>query len=88
MRFVTVRDFRTSLGKIWKLLPVEQEMVITNNGKPIALLPPLSDENLENTVKAVRTARAINSVKRKQEISIRNKNNLLCEEEILKEFIF
>ncbi len=88
MRFVTVRDFRTSLGKIWKLLPVEQEMVITNNGKPIALLPPLSDENLENTVKAVRTARAINSVKRKQEISIRNKNNLLCEEEMLKEFIF
>ena len=88
MRFVTVRDFRTSPGKIWKLLPVEQEMVITNNGKPIALLTPLSDENLENTVKAVRTARAINSVKRKQEISIRNKNNLLCEEEILKEFNF
>lgn len=85
MKFITVRDFRTSPGKIWKQLPIEQEMVITNNGKPIALLTPLSDADLENTVKAVRTARAINAVRQMQEISIKNKNNLLSEEEIQRE---
>lgn len=82
MKFVTVRDFRTSPAQIWKQLPEEQEMVITNNGKPIALLTPLSDANIEDTLKAVRKARALNSVKRMQEVSMRNGNSLLSDEEI------
>ena len=46
MKFITVRDIRTSPAEIWKQLPEEQEMVITNNGRPIALLTPLSDDTL------------------------------------------
>ncbi len=82
MNFITVRVFGTSPGKIGKQSPVEQEMVTTNKGKPIALLTPLSDADLENTIKAVRIARAINAVWQMQEISIKNKNNLLSEDEI------
>jgi len=82
MKFVTVRDFRTKPAKIWKDLPVEQEMVITNNGKPIALLTPLSDENLEDTLKSVRSARAINAVKNMQQISIANQNIKLNDKDI------
>lgn len=63
MKFITVRDIRTSPAKIWKQLPEEQEMVITNNGKPIALLTPLSDESLEETISAVRQARATEAVR-------------------------
>jgi antitoxin (DNA-binding transcriptional repressor) of toxin-antitoxin stability system len=85
MKFITVRDFRTSPARIWKQLPEEQEMVITNNGKPIALLTPISDENIEDTLKAVRKARALNAVKRMQEISMRNDNSLLSDEEIQNE---
>ena len=85
MKFITVRDLRTSPAQIWKQLPEEQEMVITNNGKPIALLTPLSDVNLEDTLKAVRTARAINAVKQMQEISMRNGNISLSDEDIQKE---
>lgn len=85
MKFITVRDIRTSPAQIWKQLPEEQEMVITNNGKPIALLTPLSDVNLEETVKAVRKARAINAVRAIQEISLRNANNEMSYEEIDKE---
>ena len=62
MKFITVRDIRTSPARIWKQLPEAQEMVITNNGKPIALLTPLSDETLEETLSAVRRARAVNAV--------------------------
>ena len=87
MKFITVRDFRTSPAQIWKQLPEEQEMVITNNGKPIALLTPLSDKNLEETVKAVRKARAINAIKQMQEISIKKGNNKLAAEEIEEEII-
>ncbi|WP_020613559.1 type II toxin-antitoxin system Phd/YefM family antitoxin [Sediminispirochaeta bajacaliforniensis] len=85
MKFITVRDLRTSPAQIWKQLPEEQEMVITNNGKPIALLTPLSDANLEETVKAIRKARAINAVKAIQEISLKNGNSEMSNEEIEKE---
>ncbi|MDR0319973.1 MAG: type II toxin-antitoxin system Phd/YefM family antitoxin [Treponema sp.] len=82
MKFVTVRDFRTSSASIWKRLPVEKEMVITNNGKPIALLTPLTDETLEETLSAVRRAKAINAVKFIQEQSIKNGTDKMTLKEI------
>lgn len=85
MRFITVRDLRTSPAKIWKTLSEEQEMVITNNGKPIALLTPLSDINLEETIKTIRKARAINSIQAMQQISLSKKNNGLKDNEIEEE---
>ena len=71
MKFITVRDLRTSPARIWKELPEEQEMIITNNGKPIAMLTPVSDTNLEETVSSVRKARAINAVKQMQQSSLK-----------------
>ena len=77
MKFITVRDLRTTTAKIWRDLPIEQEMVITNNGHPIALLTPLSDENLEESLKAIRQARAINAIKVLQSESIKSGRNRL-----------
>jgi antitoxin (DNA-binding transcriptional repressor) of toxin-antitoxin stability system len=82
MKFVTVRDFRTSSANIWKSLPEEQEMVITNNGKPIALLTPLSDKTLENTISSIRLARAINAVKLIQQESVKRGLDKTTMEEI------
>ena len=59
MKFVTVRDFRSKSAKVWKQLAQEDEMVITSNGKPVALLTSVSDEKLESTLKSIRKARAI-----------------------------
>ena len=82
MKFVTVRDFRTSPASIWRKLPSERELVITNNGKPIALLTPLNDETLEDTISAVRKAKAINAMKKMQEISLSLGNDKMTLEEI------
>ena len=82
MKFVTVRDFRTSPSSIWKKLPYERELVITNNGKPIALLTPLSDETLEDTISAVRKAKALNAMKKMQEISASLGNDKMTLKEI------
>ena len=82
MKFITVRDFRTSSANIRKALPVEQEMVITNNGKPIALLTPLSDQNLEETLSAIRRAKAIHAVKMIQQESIKKGTDKITIEEI------
>ncbi|HNU92034.1 MAG TPA: type II toxin-antitoxin system Phd/YefM family antitoxin [Spirochaetota bacterium] len=64
MKFVTVRDLRTKPATIWKNLEEERELIITNNGKPIALLTPLSDENLEESVRANRRARAAEALRK------------------------
>jgi antitoxin (DNA-binding transcriptional repressor) of toxin-antitoxin stability system len=70
MRFITVRDLRTTPAQVWKVLPEEQEIIITNNGKPIALLTPLTDNDLEDTLASVRRARAINAVKKMQAAAV------------------
>ena len=41
-------------------------MVITNNGRPIALLTPITDQSLERTLSAVRRARATAAVQNMQ----------------------
>lgn len=82
MKFITVRDIRTSPAKIWKELPEEQEMVITNNGKPIALLTPLSDENLEETLFAIRRARAANALRQIRQMARDRGLDRMTEEEI------
>ena len=82
MKFITVRDFRASSAAIWKALPTEQEMIITNNGKPIALLTPLSDQNLEETLSTIRRAKAINAVKMIQQESMRKGTDKITMEEI------
>ncbi|BCV22168.1 hypothetical protein hamaS1_22370 [Moorella sp. Hama-1] len=41
MRFVTLRELRLKSGEIWRQLQKEGEMVITSNGKPVAVLSKL-----------------------------------------------
>ena len=82
MKFITVRDIRTSPATIWKQLPEEQEMVITNNGKPIALLTPLTGETLEETVSAVRRARAVNAVRSMRRMAEERGLSSMTDEEI------
>jgi antitoxin (DNA-binding transcriptional repressor) of toxin-antitoxin stability system len=85
MKFITVRDFRTSPAQIWQQLPSEHEMVITNNGKPIALLTPINDTDFEETIKTIRKARAIQALKQMQEISLKNQNSKMSDLEIQNE---
>ena len=82
MKFVTVNDFSMASADIWNILPQEQELVITNNGKPVALLTPLSDTNLEETISAIRRAKAINAVKLIQQQSMKNGTDKMTMEEI------
>ncbi len=62
MRFVSVRDLRGRSAEIWRELPGEREMVITNNGRPVAILATVSESNLEESLAAFRQARAVEAV--------------------------
>ena len=62
MRFVSIRDLRGKTAEIWKKLPGEGEMIITNNGRPIAILAAVNESNLEESLSAFRQARAVEAV--------------------------
>jgi antitoxin (DNA-binding transcriptional repressor) of toxin-antitoxin stability system len=82
MKFITVRDMRTTPAAIWKQLPKDRERIIKNNGRPIALLTPINDTNLEETLKALRRVHAAQAVAAMQVRSKELGNDRLTEEEI------
>jgi prevent-host-death family protein len=70
MRFLTVRELRSRSAEVWRRLADEQEMVVTSNGKPVAILSAVSSENLEESLAAVRRARAVAAVDSMQRQSV------------------
>ena len=82
MKFISVRDIRTRPASIWRDLNKEHELVVTNNGKPIALLTPLSDNNLEETLRAIRKARATEALRAMRQTAARNGVSTMTSDEI------
>jgi antitoxin (DNA-binding transcriptional repressor) of toxin-antitoxin stability system len=70
MRFVTVRELRSQSAKVWRGLAAEPDMVITSNGRPVAILSAVSAEGLEESLSALRRARAIAGVEAMQSQSV------------------
>jgi len=64
MNFFTVRDLRSTPKTVWDTLEEQKEVVITNNGKPAALMIPIDDTNLEDVLATVRQASAMRAVNR------------------------
>jgi len=82
LRFISVREFRGSSGDVWKELLTEQELVITSNGKPIAIVSAVSEETLEDALRAIRRARAMAAVEVMQRQSAKRR---LATEDVAKE---
>ena len=58
MEFITVRDLRTHSGQIWDKLRQQHDLILTSNGKPIAVLSSIGEGGLEGTLASLRRARA------------------------------
>ena len=66
MRFVGIRELRNESSRVLSELGERQEIILTNSGKPIALITPITESSLEDTLKAVRQAMAAQAVNRMQ----------------------
>jgi prevent-host-death family protein len=66
VRFVTVRELRIKSGEIWRQLQKEGELVITSNGKPVAVLSNIEEKYLEEYLQNLRRVRAVLAVKNMQ----------------------
>lgn len=59
MNFYSVRDLRTDTKSLWDTLSNGEEVVITNNGKPAALMIDIPADGFDEVVHAVRQAKAM-----------------------------
>jgi prevent-host-death family protein len=57
MKFVSIRDFRNETARIRKELADEHEIVVTANGKPVAILAYVDEDSFENRLEALRRER-------------------------------
>jgi antitoxin (DNA-binding transcriptional repressor) of toxin-antitoxin stability system len=64
MKFVTVRELRSKTAALRKDLEEEQEIVLTANGRPFAVMSRVEPDALEQELQAIRRARAAAAVAR------------------------
>ena len=82
MKFLSFRDLKTKSSQVWKDLPEQKEMVVTSNGRPIALLSSINENNLEQVLTAFRRARATNALASVQYDSIQKGTDMISMDEI------
>jgi len=82
MKFISVRDFRIRPGVVWDSLKEDQEVIITSNGKPIALLTGISDINLDDTVRILRRVKTEMAVSRMRKTAVKKGLSGLSQKEI------
>lgn len=83
MEYLSVRELRNSSKHVWERLSVNGEIVITNNGKPTALMLHISDGDYEELARAIRQAkamRALNAIR-----SEASERGFLTEQEVAEE---
>ena len=67
MNFVSVRELRSRSAAVWQALDEERHLVVTSNGKPIALLSATSPETFDETLAALRQAEALRAIESMQQ---------------------
>ncbi|HXU34355.1 MAG TPA: type II toxin-antitoxin system Phd/YefM family antitoxin [Thermoanaerobaculia bacterium] len=70
MKFLSVSDLSTESAEVWKGLTAERDVVVTSNGLPIAILSTVTEATLDETLAALRRARAVAAVSELQRRSV------------------
>jgi antitoxin (DNA-binding transcriptional repressor) of toxin-antitoxin stability system len=87
MKFLSVQDLTSKSTDVWKGLAAEREIVVTSNGRPVAILSAVTEETFEETLSAIRRARAVVAVSEIHWRSIQQGTDNLTSEEIDAEII-
>jgi len=85
VKFVTVRDLRLKPRQVWERLDRDKEMIITSNGKPVALLTRITEEDFEQTLVGLRRARALMAIEQMQRASLAARTDRMSDSKIAAE---
>ncbi len=82
MKMITIRELRTRPSKVWKDLKKETDLVVTNNGKPVAILTSADEQSLEERLDQARELRALRAVVKIQKASVESGRSKMTDLEI------
>jgi len=82
MEFVTIRDLRLKPAEVWDKLRQQRELILTSNGRPVAIIAGVGENDVEETVAALRRARAQAAVSRLRRAAAERGTNKLSAAEI------
>ncbi len=82
MKFVPAEEMGLTPKKIWQTTDSDPEIVITTNGRPIAILTGVDETTFEQEIEAIRRARALRALDLIHKESVEKGTHLLSEEEI------
>ena len=87
MKFMSGRELRGNSARVWEELPIEREMVVTNNGRPVAILATVGESDVEESLSAIRRARATSAVTLLQKRSVERGLDKIRQDEIEAEIV-
>lgn len=82
MDFVTTKELRAESGKVWEKLEAGEDIIITRNGKPFALMVHTESTRLEDDLRTIRAERFAENVRKMQQRSIEQGLDKMTMEEI------
>jgi prevent-host-death family protein len=82
MKFVSMRDLRLKPGKVWKMAKEEKDVVLTVNGRPVAILTGVDEDSFEAEIEAIRRARALQALDSLQRDSLKSGTHRITVDEI------
>lgn len=82
MKFLSVRDLRGNSARVWRELPGESEMIVTSNGRPVAVLAAVDEGSVEQALAAWRQVRASQAIADIQRESMRKGTDVMSMHDI------
>ncbi|MBM3713892.1 MAG: type II toxin-antitoxin system Phd/YefM family antitoxin [Actinobacteria bacterium] len=82
MNFISVRELRNNPAKIWEKLKKDNDIIITSNGKPIAILNSIDNNEIETTLEILQRLRAIRALEDIQADSVKRGLDKMSDKEI------
>ena len=82
MKYISIRDLRNRASEVWNDLAKEKDLVLTSNGRPMAILSSIEPDNVDEALAALRGARAVLAVKNLQTQSVAQGTDKLTDDEI------
>ena len=70
MKFVPIRDFRIKPGEVWKQVASEENIIITSNGRPKALMFKVDEATLEETLSLTRRVKALIALEKTHRLTV------------------
>ena len=62
MKFVTVRELRGRTSELWHELERQRDLIVTSNGKPVAILIATDADSFEGSLRNIRRCRAADAL--------------------------